>query len=106
MSMAAAYKDQAKQSLDKNAWEEKPEENPLKTGKSGEKASTTGVATTTGHPWQPPRSVVVTTGWPWWPLPGGAGFLHALRFGAVCATPWAAGFAFPWGILGLFASFF
>ena len=37
---------------------------------------------------------------------GGGGCLGTLRFGLFSALPWAAGFAFSWGILGLFASFF
>ena len=37
---------------------------------------------------------------------GGGGCLGTLRFGMFSALPWAAGFAFSCGILGLFASFF
>ena len=103
MPMEAAYKDQAKQSLDKNAWEEKPEEKPRKTGKVGESGATTGVATTTVSPWQPPRAVVATTVRPWWLLPevvAASSVRCVLAFFGALAL--GRGFCCSWGILGLF----
>jgi len=56
---------------------------------------------------QPPRAVVATTVQPWWLLFRVAGCFSERRvLGSFGASPWAAGFSFPWGILGLFASFF
>ena len=62
--------------------------------------ATTAVGTTMVWPWQPPRS---NRGGSWsvWPVVS----LNA-AFWLLGASPWAAGFSFPWGILGLFASFF
>ena len=42
----------------------------------------------------------------WWLLVRVAGCFSKHRVGLLGASPWAAGFSFPWGILGLFASFF
>ena len=51
-------------------------------------------------------AVGTTTVQPWWLLVRVAGCFLNVAFWLLGASPWAAGFSFPWGILSLFASFF
>ena len=68
--------------------------------------ATTTVGTTTVWPWQPPRAVVVTTVRPWWLLPGVVAVATVFCvLGPFVQRLGPRVFAFPWGILGLFASF-